>query len=339
VTSPAIFYDPEHRRHRPKIEILYGRPLTHPEQPDRVEGIRRALSGTRWEALVAGPKRYPLELAHLAHEPEYVEHLRARGAEADAEGLDGEWFPYVFPRDRSMDMGTPLQRETVEHAWASACVALSGADWVLAGAPWVYALCRPPGHHAAAGASGGYCYFNNAALAAMRLLDAASGAPGQPDKRVAILDLDIHHGNGTQDIFYSTNRVLYCSIHGDPEWAYPPHTGFAGEHGTDEGYGFTFNQPLPEGTGWDEYAGALDRALERISLYAPVFLVLSQGFDTFEGDRWGGFLLRAEHFAKIGDRVRSLGIPVVALLEGGYEPENLAFGSLALLEGLGSGRT
>jgi len=261
------------------------------------------------------------------HDFAYVQHLRERCAESDDEGLDGEWFPYVFGRDRSLDTGTPIQRRTLDLAWRSACVALTATELVLHGAGAAYALCRPPGHHASRGASGGYCYFNNAALAAALLLDRSAA-------RVAILDLDIHHGNGTQDIFYESDRVLYCSVHGDPEWAYPPHTGFPAETGARAGAGFTFNQPLPQGTDWPTYAAALDRALERIARHDPAHVALSQGFDTFDGDRWGGFLLHAEHYAEIGRRVRSLGRSVVALLEGGYEPANVAAGSLALLDGL-----
>ena len=196
---------------------------------------------------------------------------------------------------------------------------------------------------------GGYCYFNNAALAADRLLDRAgedlllrisNGEPSAPvlhelaALRVAILDLDIHHGNGTQDIFYSDDRALYCSIHLDPEDGYPPHSGFPDEIGSGPGEGFTFNQLLPKGTDWSAYQRGLDRALDRISAVGARFLVLSQGFDTFEGDRWGGFLLRAEHFTRIGERLRALRLPIVVVLEGGYEPANLAAGSLALLEGL-----
>jgi acetoin utilization deacetylase AcuC-like enzyme len=323
-----IVYDPGHSRHRPRIEILYGRSLPNADRPERVAAVRRALTGTRWEAGIVSPRRYPLEVATTVHEPAYLEHLHARCAEADTEGLDGEWFPAVFGRDRSLDTGTPLQRDTVEVAWASACGALTGADLILEGAPAVYALCRPPGHHASIGATGGYCYFNNAALAAVRLLGT------DPDARVAILDLDIHHGNGTQDIFYRSEQVLYCSIHGDPEWAYPPHTGFKEEVGEGPGIGLTQNQPLPLGTPWPVYASALDRVLNRIKKFYPSHVVLSQGFDTFEGDRWGGFLLHAEDFAEIGRRVRSLGLPVLALLEGGYEPRNIAAGSIALLEGL-----
>ena len=331
-----VIYDAGHRRHRPKTEILYGKPLEHPERPERVEAIHGALVAAGWAPHIQAPQPYPLDLATRVHEAAYLEHLRERCAEAAAIGPDEEWFPYVWPRDRALDTGTPLQAGTLEVAWASACLALTGADLLLAGRRSVYALCRPPGHHASAGATGGYCYFNNAALAAARLLD--RGGRAQQTRGVAILDLDIHHGNGTQDIFYDTDRVLYCSVHGEPEWAYPPHTGYAAEEGTGAGRGFTYNQPLPEGTEWPAYAAALDRALERIAAFDPSHLVVSQGFDTFEGDRWGGFLLHAEHYAMIGERVTRLGKPVLVVLEGGYEPANLAAGSLALLDGLSSGR-
>ncbi len=330
VTLPIV-YETRHVEHQPRTEVLYGRAVAHPDRPERVEAVRRALAGTRWEAGIVAPREYSLDLAELAHEPAYVEHLRLRCAASDTEGLDGEWFPYVFGRDRSLDTGTPLQRNTLDIAWASAAMALTGADLLLEGAQAVYALCRPPGHHAAGGATGGYCYFNNAALAARRYQQRRG-----PTARVAVLDLDIHHGNGTQDIFYADPSVLYCSLHGDPEWAYPPHTGFAEETGERAGVGYTFNQPLPLGTDWPAYAASLDRALERIARFDPSCLVLSQGFDTFEGDRWGGFALDAEHYALIGERVRLPGVPVLALLEGGYEPANIAAGSLSLLEGLGS---
>lgn len=371
-----IVYDARHIQHQPRTEIMYGRLDPHPERPERVEAIRQVLAGTRWDALVQAPLAYPLELAATVHEAAYVAHLQARAIDAAALGPEGEWFPYTWPRDRALDTGTPVMELTPALAWHSACVALTGADLLLACEPAAYALCRPPGHHAAAGALGGYCYFNNAALAAARLLGrgrgsgirgqgrfepdveqaragergisrAEGGASLQPARPiqsaqstyagqhgVAILDLDIHHGNGTQDIFYQSDQVLYCSIHGEPEWAYPPHCGFADETGGGVGQGFTFNQPLPEGTGWETYREALDRALERIARFGPSHVVLSQGFDTFAGDRWGGFLLQAEHFARIGELVRAVGVPVLAVLEGGYEPANLAAGSLSLLEGL-----
>jgi acetoin utilization deacetylase AcuC-like enzyme len=325
-----IVYDPGHQRHRPRTEILYGKPLGHPDVAERVEAIRRAISASTWEAHVVPPRSYPLSLAERVHEAAYVTHLQERCAEAAATGPTEEWFPYVWPRDRAMDTGTPLMGVSLDAAWAAACCALTAADLILHGEPSAFALCRPPGHHAAAGSTGGYCYLNNAALAAAHLLDRQETT----GKGIAILDLDIHHGNGTQSIFYRSDRVLYCSLHGHPDWAYPPHTGLEAERGEGAGVGFTYNQPLPERTAWPDYAAALDRALERTAAFSPAAVVVSQGFDTFEGDRWGGFLLHAEDYARIGERLRTLGAPIVSVLEGGYEPAHLAAGTLALLDGL-----
>ena len=339
-----IVYDPRHRRHLPRTELLYGKPVAHPDQPERVERIREAIAGSRWRDAVISPRDFPLERAARIHDQSYIAHLQARRTETGQMAPDEEWFPYTWPHHRSLDTGTPLLGVTRDLAWASACAALTAAEVVLAGggpsggwaaaaAAAAVALCRPPGHHAARGAMGGYCYFNNAALAADRLLEEPTEHQ-QEGSKAAILDLDIHHGNGTQDIFYADGRVLYCSIHLDPEEGYPPHTGFAEETGAGPGAGLTYNQPLPVGTGWPAYAVALGRALDRIARFRPAHVVLSQGFDTFEGDRWGGFRLHAEDYACIGEQLRTLGRPVVVVLEGGYEPENLAAGSLALLEGL-----
>src|SRR5919202_4781011 len=189
-----IVYDPSHRRHQPRTEILYGKPTPHPDRPERVEAIVSALAATPWAERIVAPHVYALDLAARVHEPAYVEHLVRREIETGQADPDEEWFPYTWPAHRSLDTGTPLLGITREVAWASACVALTAADVVLGGEPSAYALCRPPGHHAARGAMGGYCYFNNAALAVDHLLRAA------PDgSRAAILELDIHHGNGTQD--------------------------------------------------------------------------------------------------------------------------------------------
>jgi acetoin utilization deacetylase AcuC-like enzyme len=326
-----VVYDPQHRHHQPRTELFYGQAEPHPDRPERVEAIRAALRPTPWERWVVGPVEYPLRLATSVHELAYVEHLRRRSEQMAAAGPDAEWFPYVWPRDPAMDTGTPIMGVTLDAAWRSACVALTAADLLLHGERTAFALCRPPGHHASPARMGGYCYFNNAALAAERLVSA-----GQRPGGVAVLDLDAHHGNGTQDVFYDSARVLYCSIHGHPSWGYPPHTGYAEDIGLGAGRGLTFNQPLDRGAGWPVYRRALDRALSRIAQFAPSFLVLSQGFDTMRGDRWGGLELRPAHFGRIGERLRSLDVPVAIVLEGGYEPPSLAAGTLALLEGLGA---
>ncbi|MCX5987263.1 MAG: histone deacetylase family protein [Chloroflexi bacterium] len=331
--TTAIIYSPRHREHQPRIEVLYGRHTPHPERPERVEAIRSAIAGSRWEHTVRGPSSFPIVIATSVHEPAYVAFLHEHADLAAEEGLDGEWFPYTWPRDRGLDLGTPISKHTVDLAWHSAECALTAAKVVRDGAPWSFSIGRPPGHHASVGAHGGYCYFNHAALVAQSFLDAPS-MTGRTADRVAILDLDIHHGNGTQDIFYASDRVFYASIHGEPDWAYPPHSGFAGETGTGAGSGANYNQPLPIGTGWREYSHALDRAFDRMAQFDPSYLVVSQGFDTFSGDRWGGFELQAPDYARIGERLRTFGRPIVIILEGGYEPANIAAGTMSLLDGL-----
>ena len=324
--APVIAYDPRHVEHRPRLDLQYGRPTPNPERPERVEAIRDAIRATRREGAVTAPARFPVDLAARVHDPAYLEFLRDRAGAAATAGIDGEWFPYTWPRDRALDTGTPIGAGTPDLAWHAAECALTAAARVRGGAAWSMSVARPPGHHAGAGYHGGYCYLNHAAIVAGFLLE--------PATRVAILDTDIHHGNGTQDIFYASDRVSYASIHGEPSWAYPPHTGHAAEVGTGAGLGHNFNQPLPKGTAWPSYRDALDRAFERLDAHDPSWLVVSQGFDTFAGDRWGGFELHAPDYAAIGERLRSFGRPVVVILEGGYETAHLAAGTLALLDGL-----
>ncbi|MDP9467620.1 MAG: histone deacetylase family protein, partial [Chloroflexota bacterium] len=197
------------------------------------------------------------------------------------------------------------------------------------GAPLAYGLCRPPGHHAARGMLGGYCYFNNAAIVA-EWLRREGGA-----RRVAILDIDFHHGNGTQQIFWERGDVLYLSLHGDPARAYPYFSGYAAETGAADGAGLTRNWPLAARTGLDGYATALAEALRMVVSFAPdAPLVISAGFDTFEDDPIGDLALRTSDYGEIGRMIAGLGLPMVVLQEGGYAVEALGANALALLMGL-----
>jgi acetoin utilization deacetylase AcuC-like enzyme len=202
---------------------------------------------------------------------------------------------------------------------------------VLAGAPLAYGLCRPPGHHAGRNLIGGYCFFNNAAIAAQSLI--ARGA-----ERVAILDVDFHHGNGTQQIFWARGDVLYVSLHGDPRGIYPYYSGFATERGVDGGEGATLNLPLPAGTDGDAYLAALDEALRAIRAFdADAPLVLSLGFDTFHADPICNLALQTDDYRPIGDRIAGLGMSVVALQEGGYAVDALGANATAFLGALRDG--
>jgi len=230
------------------------------------------------------------------------------------------------------DTATPIVAGTWSAARGAVDVALSAAERVIDGAPLAYGLCRPPGHHAARGMLGGYCYFNNAAIVA-EWLRRERGA-----HRVAILDIDYHHGNGTQQIFWERGDVLYLSLHADPARAYPHFSGYAAERGAGTGEGMTRNWPLPTGTTLDGYATALREALAMVAGFAPdAPLIVSAGFDTFERDPIGDLALQTEDYGEIGRLIAGLGLPTIVLQEGGYAVDALGANALALLTGLREG--
>jgi acetoin utilization deacetylase AcuC-like enzyme len=282
----------------------------------------------------------PEEL-RAVHTPELVRFLTETVAEWEPDWPDEivpGLFPYSFSTARvpgwpiaqaayfTCDAGTPIGPKTVQAAVASAGCALQAAEVVGAGASRLaYALCRPPGHHATSARYGGFCYFNNAALAAGRL--AALG-------RVAVLDIDFHHGNGTQEITYRSDGVMYASIHGDPNDSFPFFYGYAEERGEGAGEGYNLNLPLARGADWAVYRPALQRALEAIAAKDCLALVVSAGFDTCAGDPLGGFSLRPEDFQPIGEEIAALGLPTVVVQEGGYVVDLLGRCAQALASGL-----
>ena len=188
---------------------------------------------------------------------------------------------------------------------------MTAAALVSEGERAAYALCRPPGHHAGSSTYGGYCLLNNAALAAQCLLDDGC-------RRVSVIDVDYHHGNGTQEIFWERDDVFFVSIHGTPDTEYPYYLGYADEQGAGRGEGHTLNLPLPEGIGWDEYRVALATALEAVRRHAPDAIVVSLGVDTFEADPISAFRLTARHYPMIGASLAGLDCPTVLVQEGGY---------------------
>ena len=226
----------------------------------------------------------------------------------------------------SYDAGTPIAEGTWTGAYWSAQTALTALDLVLGGARSAFAFCRPPGHHAGADYLGGYCYLNNAAIAAE-----AAIAAGR--RRVAILDIDYHHGNGTQDIFYARGDVLFVSIHADPRTDYPFYWGHADEIGEGEGRGATLNLPLPRGTAMPGFAAALDHAMARIETFDAELLVLSFGADTFGGDPISFFKLETGDYQAIAKRVAAAGLPTLIVMEGGYAVDDLGANVAAFLSG------
>ena len=218
--------------------------------------------------------------------------------------LQGQLGYYAF------DIASPLFEHTWEAAYWSVQTALSAAALVSVGnEQYAYGLCRPPGHHVGTAFFGGGCYLNNAAITANWLL--------QQGRRVAILDIDYHHGNGTQDIFYHRSDVMVCSLHADPLYEYPYYWGYADENGIDRGRSYNYNYPLPRGTAEKHYLDVLAESLKKIRLYVPDILVLSLGFDTLDGDPTGSHKLEPSSFLHIGKMIQDLSIPVAVIQEGG----------------------
>jgi acetoin utilization deacetylase AcuC-like enzyme len=347
---PVIRSD-AHLAHAGLIELASGVEIPCWESPERVLAIEAALEADGGFAFEA-PTDHGREPILAVHDPDMVEVFEHAWADALANGADGArpFLPDTFllaayrgtmPTSKLpagahhrlgaylFDTATPIVAGTWGAALAAVDVAVTAAERVVGGAPLAYGLCRPPGHHAARGMLGGYCYFNNAAIVA-EWLRREGGA-----RKVAILDIDYHHGNGTQQIFWERGDVLYLSLHADPARAYPYFSGYAGERGTGDGLALTRNWPLAARTGLDAYAVALAEALRMIVAFSPdAPLVISAGFDTFERDPIGDLALRTSDYGEIGRLIAGLGMPVIALQEGGYAVDALGDNAVALLTGL-----
>jgi acetoin utilization deacetylase AcuC-like enzyme len=326
-----------HRLHDPAVEVWAGTPQGSTEVPARAEEIARCLAeDDAFEAAVPGDHGLAPVLA--VHEAGLVRWLEEAWRECGPGSPSREIFPdtVLHPGLRAgmgrgrepaaapfarlgywcFDTMTPVVEGTYPAARSAVDCALTAADLVLAGDRAAYALCRPPGHHAARSVLGGFCYLNNAAIAARHLCD-SSGGP------VAILDLDYHHGNGTQQIFYEHGEVLYASLHADPDRAFPYFTGHRDETGTGRGAGSTLNIPLPPRCGDRDYLAELDGALDVIGGYGAAVLVVSLGMDTYEHDPICDLAITADGFYQMGKAVSGLGLPSVIIQEGGYHVAQL----------------
>jgi acetoin utilization deacetylase AcuC-like enzyme len=294
---------------------------------------------------VQHPNAFDDAVLERIHSPRYLQFLATAWdqwvaldpANAGTDILPSVWPTRTFRTDiepdnfsakmglYSFDAGTPFTAGTWVAARAGANCALSAAQAVLAGDPAAFALSRPPGHHAGADFFGGYCFLNNAALAAQYLRDAGM-------ERVAVLDIDYHHGNGTQACFYDRPDVFFASIHGDPRTEYPFFLGHADETGVGAGKGFNLNLPLPRGTGYPAWAAALDTALARIQQFGAQALVVSMGMDTFVGDPISGFTLHSDDYLRVGERLRACGLPTVLVFEGGYAVQEVGVNAVNVLQ-------
>ncbi|MDQ0392587.1 histone deacetylase family protein [Labrys monachus] len=317
------------KSHDPRFFLSSGAQRPNPEVPRRADILRRAALDLGLEEVA--PAEAGLAPVAAVHTPEYIHFLRHIHARWQRiEGASEEVIPNIHPDRRGgaypasavgqagyhmADTSCPISAQTFDAALASAHTAFHAAGLVLGGERAAYALCRPPGHHAFADLAGGFCYFNNAGVAAQALRSRHD--------RVAILDVDLHHGNGTQGLFYRRRDVFTVSIHADPVRFYPFFWGHADERGEGEGLGCNLNLPLPRKTGDDGFMAALEQALARIDAFAPGALVIALGLDAFEGDPFGGLSVTTPGFARMAGGIAQLGLPAVIVQEGGYVCDEL----------------
>ncbi|MEK7327375.1 MAG: histone deacetylase family protein, partial [Chloroflexota bacterium] len=357
-----VFYSEAHRAHNPPFEIFEGGVKTPVfECPERMDRVLAALRKTGW-AEIAPPEEFGLEPIRAVHADDYLQYLENAFADWKREGgqSGGPEFdspvvlPATFPPRRwntkrpsslagrsgyyAIDLNAPIIADTYRAALMSANCALSGAKAIASGEKAAFALCRPPGHHAGRDNCGGYCYLNNAAIAAKWLAQTCGvSAPSlhsgvfHKTPQVSILDVDYHGGNGTQDIFYESAEVLTISIHADPSWEYPYFAGYADETGAGAGLGFHHNFPLPPHTDDDHYLQTLDEAIGLIQKFEPSHLVVSAGMDIYKGDPLGKFDVTADGIREIGRRIEAMGLPTLVVMEGGYNNEALGENIVGLL--------
>ena len=337
----------DHQLHFPKGELSGGEFVRPYECPERWEYIHSALKNAG-HTDVREPGPLDMSLVAKIHDADYLTFLENVWREWQQEGFDGEAIPTVFPARRmqqrvpefidgklgyyAMALETAITSGTFEAAVSSAACAASAQKLVTDKHSQVFALCRPPGHHSAADLYGGYCFLNNAAIAAQGFLD--DGA-----KRVAILDVDFRHGNGTQDIFYHREDVLFLSLHGDPAHAFPHFLGYTDETGAGAGEGYNFNYPMPPGALFEVWQDSLTKACEQISSYAPDALVISLGVDTYEKDPISFFKLTSDDFTQYGQQLAGLSLPTLFVMEGGYAVEEIGINTVNVLNGFAAGLT
>jgi len=339
------FYNADHVHHQGKMEMFRGEFVPCFEVAVRAERVLEELRRRQLGA-IEEPVSFDDSVLHRAHAPRYVDFLRGAWGEwvalnpahRDRDALPSVWpvrqhrsdlLPENFAARMglfSFDVGTPLTSGTWRAARGGAACALSAVERIRSGARSAFALTRPPGHHAGQDFFGGYCFLNNAAIAAQALRDGGA-------ERVAVLDIDYHHGNGTQSLFYERADVFFASIHGDPRTEYPFYLGYADEVGLGAGRGFNLNIPLPRGTQFPAWRAALADALRAIGDFRADALVVSLGVDTFEADPISGFRLCCDDYLRVGEDIVHAGLPTVFVLEGGYAVEEIGVNVVNVLEG------
>ena len=334
-------YTKNHILRNSKTELFGGELVKPFERPERMEYILNEIK-TRKLGAILDPVNFDMDIIYKIHDKKYVDFLNNAWNEWVALGFKGEAIPTVYP-SRSMNSDvvptfiegklgyyclaneTSISEGTVEAAYESVKVALTAAD-MLDEEKSVFALCRPPGHHASKDQYGGYCFFNNVAIAAEKLKE--KGA-----KRIFILDIDFHHGNGTQAIFYDRSDVFFVSLHGDPKNAFPHFLGHADEKGSGEGVGYNCNYPMPPGTPYDVWTKSLDDSISKIQNFSPDALIVSLGVDTYENDPISFFKLKSDDFFDVGRKIASINLPTLFVMEGGYAIKEIGVNTINTLKG------
>ncbi len=338
------FFSEAHTLHAPEFEFYRGQRVACFEQPSRAMYVQQQLAARGHALRTPDVDSSPvLRQIHTARYLNFLQTAWAQWLELDAANATQQPFPSVWPVRSlrsdvqpdnfiaqlglySMDNGTPMVAGTWAAAKAGADAAASAAALIERGERAVFCASRPPGHHAGSDFMGGYCFLNNAAVAAQALLN-------QGKARVAILDVDYHHGNGTQSIFYERSDVLFVSLHGDPRTEFPFYLGHADEGGAAAGLGFNLNLPLPAGTSALKWFDTLEIACQRVAQHQSQALVVSLGLDTFEGDPISKFALQTADFLRLGKRLAQIGLPTLFVLEGGYATSELGTNAVNVLEG------
>jgi len=341
----VTYYSPLQKEHQPRLEFFEGELKQYLDAPERTEIILDAIRQSQLGEVIA-PADYGMAPLAAVHDADYLQYLRSAYSNwittgGNPEGIYPDTFPVRGMNHRptspaalagyySMDLTAIIMAGTWSAAYDSAQCAINASQCVRMGASAAFALCRPPGHHAMADACGGYCFLNNAAIAAQWLCESGRAM------RVAVLDIDFHHGNGTQMIFYRRSDVFYLSLHANPDRQYPYFTGAADELGEGAGSGYNLNYPLEAGIGDQRYLEVLTEACDEVKQYAPHYLVVSLGVDTYQGDPLGDFRLSSCAYEFIGHKLAQLKLPTVFIMEGGYGTQQLGHNVVGVLVGFES---
>ncbi|MCB1754290.1 MAG: histone deacetylase family protein [Gammaproteobacteria bacterium] len=332
-------YSASQARHDPSFFLSSGAQADNPEVPQRADTLLAAALDAGCEHVE--PVDTGLALISAIHTPEYLRFLKnIYHRWQRIENASPEVVPNIHPDRRGgsypksavgqagyhmADTACPISADTFAAVVSSAHCAGTAAQLVLDGESTAYALCRPPGHHAFKDLAGGFCYLNNSAIAAQLLRSRY--------QRVAIVDVDLHHGNGTQGIFYQRNDVFTASIHADPVRFYPFFWGYASERGKGAGFAYNLNVPLPRQSGDDAFLAGLDSLLETVAMFSPQAIVVALGLDASIDDPFGGLSVTTKGFNRIAQRIAQLGKPTVLVQEGGYLSDSLGKNLASFLEG------